>query len=336
MITQKISLNTCEINHVIVYANEGEVQCRYIEVLFKDDEANDVSLSGYDVTFYAKKPDGTSIYNSCTVDTVNNTATVELTSQTLSASGVLECEFQIYNGSGTLLKVGGLKIAVAPEKGFSGAIESTDEFNVLTSAINEARGFSNSIGDLDDLTTTEKSTIVGAINEIQGATGDIGNLANLTTTEKSTVVGAINEVNGKVVPISKGGTGAENKTQARTNLEVKKEYVLYNNLSGSNSTITLSDSISNYSSIEVYYHTESNGECSNYNKFVPGANPILLFSARINDAGSECFIKTVKTTFSSSTVSFAYGYQLIVGGYNDNLFTSNSAIKIYKVVGYKY
>lgn len=308
MITQKISLNTCEINHVIVYANEGEVQCRYIEVLFKDDEANDVNLSGYDVTFYAKKPDGTSIYNSCTVDTVNNTATVELTSQTLSVSGVLECEFQIWSGSGTLLKVGGLKIAVAPEKGFSGAIESTNEFNVLTSAINEARGFSSSIGDLDDLTTTEKSTVVGAINE----------------------------VNGKVVPISKGGTGAENKTQARTNLEVKKEYVLYNNLSGSSSTINLSDSISNYSSIGVYYYTESNGECANYNKFEPGANPVLLFSTRINDAGSECFVKTVKTTFSGNTISFSYGYQLIVGGYNDNLFTSNSAIKIYKVVGYKY
>lgn len=307
MITQKISLNTCEINHVIVYANEGEVQCRYIEALFKDDEANDVNLSGYDVTFYAKKPDGTSIYNSCTVDTVNNTATVELTSQTLSASGVLECEFQIYNGSGTLLKVGGLKIAVAPERGFSGAIESTNEFNVLTSAINEAQGFSNSIGDLSDLSTTEKSTIVGAINE----------------------------VNGKVIPISKGGTGAENQTQARTNLEVKKEYILYNNLSGSNSTITLSDSISNYSSIEVYYHTESNGECSNYNKFVPGANPILLFSARINDAGSECFLKTVKATFSGSTVSFAYGYQLILRS-GSNEFQSNSAIKIYKVVGYKY
>ena len=124
--------------------------------------------------------------------------------------------------------------------------------------------------------------------------------------------------------------------QKYTNLEVKKEYVLYNNLSGSSSTINLSDSVSNYSSIGVYYYTESNGECVRYNRFVPGSNPVLLFSARINDAGTECFVKTVKTTFSGNTISFSYGYQLIVGGYNDNLFTSNSAIKIYKVVGYKY
>ncbi len=46
MVTQKICLNTCELNHVIIYANEGEVQCRYVEVVFKDDETNDLSLSG--------------------------------------------------------------------------------------------------------------------------------------------------------------------------------------------------------------------------------------------------------------------------------------------------
>lgn len=63
----------------------------------------------------------------------------------------------------------------------------------------------NLIGDLDDLTTTEKATIVGAINELKSAidttSGDlsdlatsVGNLDDLTTSDKDSIVDAINEL----------------------------------------------------------------------------------------------------------------------------------------------
>ena len=74
-----------------------------------------------------------------------------------------------------------------------------------TSAANRAEQSSQaatqSLGDLSNLTTNEKSNIIGAINEVnskastaQSAAATIGNLSSLTTDEKGSIVGAINEV----------------------------------------------------------------------------------------------------------------------------------------------
>ena len=56
----------------------------------------------------------------------------------------------------------------------------------------------NTIGDLDDLNTSDKTSVVNAINEVNtsggGAIAMIGDLNDLTTTDKTTVVNAINEV----------------------------------------------------------------------------------------------------------------------------------------------
>ena len=168
MTIKQVNLDIWNTNNIIVYANSGEVDCRYIEVSFKDDSQNNISLSNKSVTFYAKKPDDTTIFNYCTVDTTNNTATVELTSQTLSVPGILECEFQIFNGDNVLLKVDGLKISVSNSNDFSQAVESESESNVLTSLINNVNKNSEAIGNLANLTTTKKSNVVSAINELNG------------------------------------------------------------------------------------------------------------------------------------------------------------------------
>ena len=56
----------------------------------------------------------------------------------------------------------------------------------------------NMIGDLNDLTTTDKDSIVDAINEIVGDVSNIstavGDLNDLTTTDKDSIVDAINEL----------------------------------------------------------------------------------------------------------------------------------------------
>ena len=64
---------------------------------------------------------------------------------------------------------------------------------------NADTAINDKIGNLSNLTTTEKTTLVGAINELDG---EIGDLSNLTTTEKRTLVGAINEVDGDVGDLS--------------------------------------------------------------------------------------------------------------------------------------
>ena len=56
-----------------------------------------------------------------------------------------------------------------------------------------------------------------------------------------------------ILPIEKGGTGGTSKWQARTNLEVEKITNLYSNNSGTNGTITLSQTFANFGAIRVYY-----------------------------------------------------------------------------------
>lgn len=75
-------------------------------------------------------------------------------------------------------------------------LTTTDKLS-LVNAINEVNSESSSVGDLQDLTTTTKTSVVGAINEVNGKANTIGDLTNLTTTDKTSVVNAINEVNGK-------------------------------------------------------------------------------------------------------------------------------------------
>lgn len=139
-----------------------------------------------------------------------------------------------------------------------------------------------------------------------------------------------------VLPIGKGGTGATTVSEARTNLAVMTETILYNNLNGTNGTITLSDSISNYSKICLFYYTESTNGCAFYVEFDARISSVLLCSARTNDAGDRCFIKSFKTVCSDSTISFSNGYQTTIAAQMSTFVSDTALIKIYKVVGYKY
>lgn len=75
-------------------------------------------------------------------------------------------------------------------------LTTTDKLSIVN-AINEVNSESSSVGDLQNLTTTDKTNIVSAINEVNTKANTIGNTTNLTTTDKTSVVNAVNEVNAK-------------------------------------------------------------------------------------------------------------------------------------------
>lgn len=137
MVTKEIRLKLWGNNNEIFYAVKGEVDARYIKAYFLDEEEANLSLTGKIVKFYALKPDGTQIYNDCTVDTSENSATVSVTSQMVSALGIVECEFQIFDSENALLKANGFRIIVTSKGDFTEAIESTSEFNALTTVLNK-------------------------------------------------------------------------------------------------------------------------------------------------------------------------------------------------------
>lgn len=223
MVSKDIELKIWESNCVTLYAREGEIDSRYIKVSFKTQELKNLDLTGKTVTIYAKKPDGTQIFNTCTINSSDNTITAKLTSQFLSAKGIVECEFQIFEGDTVLLKVSGLKIMVVSVLDFSEAVESTSEYNTLLKSIEQAQDFANKTGDTK----------------------------NLSTNDKSSIIAAINEVNAKTIPVSQGGTGGTTATAARTNLEVMKAYVLYDNDEGNEGTVTLNQSADGFNFIDI-------------------------------------------------------------------------------------
>ena len=315
MVTNQIKCEVWKNNYSIVYARKGEINARTIVASFKDVDGSEIDLTGKTVTFYALKPDGTQIYNNCTVDAVNGTATTVLTSQAVSVAGIVNCEYQIFEGNEFLLKAGGLKLVVEDDCDFSEAIESTSECNALIKAINEAETFSEGIGSL----------------------------SNLTTTDKETLVGAINEVNGQIIPISRGGTSGETLTEARTNLGVMTGVELYYNASGKHGTITLSDSISNYAAIKVLAFNSDNLNISitiwnnggnGCETAVTSTSPYIQNSEnRMTLLSSRIAISDTSITFSTETFATMRpsGTQLTVGN-----AASASYTKIYKIIGYKY
>lgn len=185
----------------------------------------------------------------------------------------------------------------------------------------------NNIGTMANLTTSEKNTLVGAINEVDG---DIGNLASLDTTAKNSIVAAINEL----------ADGAE-------------EYVLYNNESGSASTIVLNDLITNYDRVFIYY-TQANwceayevdgtrigyhygaGNDDYINKISIDAHHLYDISGTIGYVQEIVSTYTIETIVDSGIQKTRMNKQYSAWRINNlDWNVDNSMIKIYKIIGFK-
>lgn len=66
MITKKIKLKTWKINYAVLYANQVEINSRFIEITF-DTKNQNLDLTDKTVTIYATKSDGNLIYNNCII-----------------------------------------------------------------------------------------------------------------------------------------------------------------------------------------------------------------------------------------------------------------------------
>lgn len=311
MVINQVSFDVSKSNYIMVYARKGEINARSIVATFQDAEEETLDLTDKSVTFYALKPDGTKIYNNCTVDAENGTATINLTSQMVSVSGIVNCEYQIFSGNTLLLKVNGLKIVVEDGGDFAEAVESSSEYNTLISAINTAQGFSESVGSV----------------------------SNLTTTEKGTVVGAINELNSKTIPISRGGTGATTRMQARINLGVMTGTVLYDNISGTKNTISLSYSYTLYDLIYVQF--VDNGVTNSTVFGTVAGNQISLINWYAwydsNNSIKGLYYHGALLTFTGSQAAFTRSltYQVVLGNTGD-LYSADGGVKVTKIIGYNY
>lgn len=168
------------------------------------------------------------------------------------------------------------------------------------------------IGDLTDLETTAKSNLVNAINEVESETNtntaNIGDLTNLETSTKSNLVSAINEV-----------------YQLKTT-------TLYDNSTGTTGNVTLSDDVSNYNYLEIYY-TNSGKAIDAFTKYdiASGASIPLSF---VNIGSSSMYIQSENATVSGTQITRGTGKGTTIDGtHMPSYYDVN--ITITKVIGIK-
>lgn len=138
-----------------------------------------------------------------------------------------------------------------------------------------------------------------------------------------------------ILPIEKGGTGGTSKWQARTNLEVEKITNLYSNNSGTNGTITLSQTFANFGDIRVYYRVNE-GERKSETFFNMGVTSPSVQLNHYNTNGTNIYMRAVPVTFSGKTVT--WGQNAWFWRENGTWGGSNNAgqIKVYRIDGYAY
>ena len=91
-----------------------------------------------EAAFTAVKPDGTTLYNACTIDTERNAIVYEFTEQTTAASGVMNCQIKLIGSSGGIISTPAFGIIVSDTLYNEQHIfESSNEFNMLTRIIEE-------------------------------------------------------------------------------------------------------------------------------------------------------------------------------------------------------
>lgn len=112
--------------------------------------------------------------------------------------------------------------------------------------------------------------------------------------------------------------------------------VLYSNSTGVNTPVPLSDSLSNYTYIEVYT-TDGYGNYTNYNStraIVSIGNCITIQNAVAN-TDSQVIWEITRYTMSNTALTRVYGISPRIATSGASLVQNSDRTKIVKVLGYK-
>ena len=141
-----------------------------------------------------------------------------------------------------------------------------------------------------------------------------------------------------VLPLERGGTGGGTATEIREVLEVEKEYVLYNNSSGTTGTITLSDSYKNYKKIVVYYKDSENACYNTATLYTDIGSKLALSNTYLFTSGTGYYVHSTTIYFSGNTVSFSRNGMVAQNEEPtiDVTLSSDTGIYVNKIIGFKY
>lgn len=124
-----------------------------------------------------------------------------------------------------------------------------------------------------------------------------------------------------------------------TMYEMIKEYikpaVLYNDALGTNSTITLNDSATNYEYIEIIFRNNDNSYQSTGKLYNANGHTIYLISIGVNSSGKS-WLKATEVTLNGNKITFSNNYSEITLANSSSVSVTHTNTNfITRVLGYK-
>ena len=107
--------------------------------------------------------------------------------------------------------------------------------------------------------------------------------------------------------------------------------VLYNSASGTAETVNLSDSVENYTYLEIFYRSSGDNACGSVQVFRP--NGKLVHLGTIHYIADYDYAKFALVNVSDSLITFSQNYQITIKN-NGSVYSAENAIFITRVVGY--
>ena len=187
--------------------------------------------------------------------------------------------------------------------------------------------------------TNDSDFVVGSDLSDVATSGDFDDLinrpVNITDLSGSLPVSRLNGT----LPLTSGGTGGETAAEARTNLEVMKEYVLLDQAVSSASTVTLNDSIMNYKKIGICSYDSRESEHRGYQEFyIVSSRTSYVITAFIthlflSDSSYLCF-RTARLIFENNSLRYEGTKTLDIK--TSGTSSNDDGLTVYKILGYKY
>lgn len=170
----------------LVYAKQGDVAARQVEVSFLDNGVVYTIPQGTTARIRVTKPDKTYVFNDCTIS--GNVVTAPLTAQTLAAAGEALADIALYQGEDVLLSCSCFRLMISPRAGSDNAAESSDEFGALDKLLQEAE---TSIPAATEA-AEEANAAAGAANSAANTANTAANSANSAATAANSAANAAN------------------------------------------------------------------------------------------------------------------------------------------------
>ena len=134
--------------------------------------------------------------------------------------------------------------------------------------------------------------------------------------------------------IQEDGTASETNVYSASAMDNKiqalKRVTLYENASGTNTTLTLNDSVANYEDIEIFYKSNDNAYSSVKVNNANNKN-IVLVNMTPNTTNNVLYVKATIVKAQNDSITVVDGLE----GYGSGGITAGNKNYIVKVVGYK-